>query len=388
MNTSYYRFGHDVFGPFLYGYTKWLREKIKTNGEEKIFFFSRDGYIMQKAYMLFDEVNPLGLEHSYVYFSRNSLRRGLLWNCCNYEETLTYLSNDRFTDISKIASLYGLEQNELKPLLGNLKLGWNEGILQKHLSKNDKVKKVFNRFEKTIQHRSREQYKNTICYLRQIGLHGKCAIVDIGWNGTMQFYLDSLLKMSGIDAELNAYYVGVSSRMSHKGKADGYVFNNLNQAQKKSLLCFLGGVEKLFQSSEGSTDKYIRENDAIKPILKPYEYEEDEQIKGYIKELQKGALDYVKYGISNNISFQKERDAYSKLIHFGKYPSYSDTQMFKFFYVNDGGRQYFIPQKPFYRYRPKEFALALSNSIWKTGFLKAAFRIPFPYYYIYKMISK
>ena len=108
MNKNiYYNFGHDIFGPFLYGFTKWLRAKIRENGDQKVFFFSRDGYIMQHAWNVFENAEPSGVEEKYVYFSRNSLRRGLLWSCKSYEESLQYLSKRRFVDMAEIASYYG-----------------------------------------------------------------------------------------------------------------------------------------------------------------------------------------------------------------------------------------------------------------------------------------
>lgn len=50
---------------------------------------------------------------------------------------------------------------------------------------------------------------------------------------------------------------------------------------------FFGGVEKLFQSLEGSTDYYDEREGKIIPILKPYEYADDNVIINYIKDFQK-----------------------------------------------------------------------------------------------------
>ena len=187
---------------------------------------------------------------------------------------------------------------------------------------------------------------------------------------------------------MNGYYVGTNPIKPHKGKSEGYLYNEGNLLLRKSVLCFLGGYEKLFQSLEGSTDGYTTEGDKVVPLLKPYEYEDDCEIQSYVQDLQTGALDYVRQGVGNHLMFDNKRDAYSKLIRFGKSPSYTETQMFRFFYIADGGRSYFLPQKSILRYSPKEFMLALSNSVWKTGFLKAAFWLPFPYYWIYNLIRK
>ena len=75
-------------------------------------------------------------------------------------------------------------------------------------------------------------------------------------------------------------------------------------------------------------------------------------------------------------------------IKFGMHPSLAQTKLFKFFYTMDGERLYFLPQKSLFHYKPKEFIQDLRNSMWKTGFMKEAFKIPFPYFWIYQLMKK
>ena len=57
-------------------------------------------------------------------------------------------------------------------------------------------------------------------------------------------------------------------------------------------------------------------------------------------------------------------------------------------YNMDGTKVYYLCQKPIYQYNLKEFIHACRNSVWKTGFMKSAFKFPFPYYFIYELIKK
>lgn len=387
-NINYRQFGHDIFGPFLYGFTKWLRERIVSNGDTKIFFFSRDGYIMQKAYQLFEEKEPLNLVQSYVYFSRNSLRRGLLWKCRTYEESIQYLSKERFTEFAEIVSYYGLTREEVEPLMKEIGAEWSEVSPFEHLPKNNKVRKLFETFRETIEQRSKQQFDTTILYLKQIGMRDSCAIVDIGWHGTMQYYLEKLIEFGEIDARINGYYVGHHSYVPIKGKAEGYVYSQENLKFKDQIRCFFGLGEKLFQSLEGSTDHYQQIGGEVRAVLKPYEYEDDEIVRECINYLHSGSLEFVKNGIKAGLVYSNLSEAFMPLMNFGMNPSYQQTQMFKSFYNTDGGKIYYIPQKALFKYHPKEFFRALVNSPWKTGFMKAAFRIPFPYYRIYSFMRK
>mgnify|MGYP001069184290 CR=1 FL=1 len=384
----YYHFGYTVFGPFLYGFTGWLRNCLKSDSIEKIFFFSRDGYMMQKAYSVMDGHTPLDLPYEYVYFSRNSLRRALLWNCENYVDSLKYLSKQRFTAFSEIASYYGLKRDEMSDILVKVGLKWEENILFESLPTNNQVDAVYQHFKDRINEMSRKQYNELVCYLKQIEMIGNCAIVDIGWHGSIQYYLECLLELSGLKTNVIGYYVGVNPVLPLKGKAKGYLFREGDLKYRKPLLCFFGGIEKLFQSLEGSTDSYEKREGKIVPILKLYEYADDNVIIGLIKDLQNGGLDYVYEAVQRCIQVENNKWLYMPLVRFGMYPTLSQTRIFHSFYTTDGEKLYFLPQKSILRYKPKEFLLALSNSMWKTGFMKEAFKIPFPYYWIYKLIRK
>ncbi len=76
--SEYFNFGFQYFGPFLYGFTKWLSGRLSEEGLTNVFFFSRDGYMMQKAFELLEPDFP---KTKYVYFSRKSLRQSLGTRC-------------------------------------------------------------------------------------------------------------------------------------------------------------------------------------------------------------------------------------------------------------------------------------------------------------------
>lgn len=221
-------------------------------------------------------------------------------------------------------------------------------------------------------------------YINQIGMKNRCAIVDIGWKGSMQFYLETFLKLHHVNAELVGYYVGIKPIDGINGRTNGYLFCKDNMKLRKSVLCFFGGYEKLFQSLEGSTHGYIIKNKVL-PVLNEYEYDNDLQMKNNICGLQCGAIDYIRENININTDNKKLAE---KLVFFGKYPSMNGIRLFHSFYNTDGIKEYYVSQKPLYKYTYDEFRHALSNSVWKTGFLKSVFVIPFPYFWIYRLMKK
>lgn len=60
-----------------------------------------------------------------------------------------------------------------------------------------------------IKEKSEQQRKYLMQYLKQINFQGNCAIVDIGWHGSMQYYLEKFCELNDIKVELHGYYVGI-----------------------------------------------------------------------------------------------------------------------------------------------------------------------------------
>lgn len=382
--SEYYDFGFQYFGPFLYGFTRWLSERLKENDLQKVFFFSRDGFMMQKAFELLQPDFP---KTRYVYFSRKSLRQSLLWQCDGFRESLKYLTYENFISVGRLLDYYGFNEAEREAVAKELSLDLTEDLPWATLSENRTAEAIYTSLRARIGEKSREQYDLLDAYLTSIGMEGRVAIVDIGWIGSMQYALETFAKASGRDLEVSGFYVGIRPENPVSGSVDGWLYTKDDLRLRKSLLCFFGGLEKLFQSREGSTDGYRREGDTVVPVTAPYEYEDDETVQGCIRAWQQGAMDWLAVHASD--APKKDLRDYAKpLLKFGKSPPLWGVKLFSFFYNVDGTKQYFVAQKPLWKYRPGELAHDLSNSVWKTGFMKSVLKVPFPYFKIYDLLRK
>ena len=383
--SSYYQFGWKYFGPFLLGFTKWLYSKLQDEKIKKVYFFSRDGYMMQKSYEIFA---PDDIEIEYVYFSRKSIRQALLYKCDDYKESIQYLSIEKYIFLGKILEYYGYSKEEREEIARENKWNLLKEFQYTTLDKNVEIKNIYKRLEKEIKQKSRKQKEYLLKYLNQINFYGDCAIVDIGWHGSMQYYLEKFCSLNELNVNMHGYYVGIMPNVLLSGSVDGYIYNSQNPKLRKSLLCFFGVLEKLFQSTEGSTYGYTEREDRIIPVCNTYEYFDKVDCVRCIREWQKGAINFIKKIKNNNIDISNNIELAMPLIKFGKYPSLKDVELFSFFYNTDGIKEYYVSQKGLLEYKPKELLRALSNSVWKTGFMKSVFKIPFPYFYIYSWIRR
>lgn len=384
--SKYTLFGKKYLGPFLYAYVSWLYENLIADNNHKVFFLARDGYLMEKAFNIFMTQKHMDFESQYVYFSRKSVRQTMLWRCNSYKESLKYLSSSKLISMGGILEYWGFSQAERQALSKQHNISLLEEFYVSDLPNNVKIESLYSKLKELINRKSKEQDVLLQKYVEQIGMLGNCAIVDIGWGGRLQQYIEKYFEYHNIPLNCNGYYLGIQAVVPLKGSTKGFLYDNSNLKLRKATLAFLGGYEKLFQSTEGSTCGYCERDGLIYPIFSTYEYEGQDKISQCIQDWQNAALDYVKESLESNL--KADISMAKPLLHIGQYPSLKDVELFSFFCNNDGNKEYFVSQKSLLHYHPRELFNDLYNSAWKVGFMKSVFKLPLPYYFIYWLMRK
>lgn len=402
MTDSYYKFGYEKFGPFLWGYVKWLHSNFKKENIKKVFFFSRDGYIMKKAYDLLyhDDIKDMYLE-----VSRRSLRVPILWLDPSFENYINMISPSKLITIQSIFDGAGLDINNYKELLTKYNFTKKSTFDRSEILNNKQLKKLYNELFPEIIKKSKSEYKLLQLYLNQQDVSGKFAMVDIGWGGSMERYLTQTLNTLHIPHNIYGYYIGVADYYTKNIKEfplrmKGYLFdfkNDNKPVDKRSS--FVGLFESLFLEQAGSVENYKREgNDKVVSNRYPYEYLDDnkptfELIS--VKKIQKGAIDFIKdvqhdFVLSNVLKFDSD-ELYQGIEQTGMQPNKEDLNLFADFYFYDEGRddKLAAPAGLFtYMEHPKKLKEDFLVSRWKIGFMKKMFKLPLPYQKMYEQMRK
>ena len=228
--NQYYRFGYEKFGMFLWGYSKWLHESVTKSGIKKIYFFSRDGLIMKKAFdLLFQDV-----ETYYLEVSRRSLRVPILWMNYDLEHVLNMISPSKLVPLATLFDGVGLDINNYAELIEEYGFNLKTSFDRKQILKDQKLSAMYARLGADIEKVSKEEYELLVEYIKQNNLSGKFAIVDIGWSGGMQRYLSETLDMLKIDHSIKGYYIGVADYYKRNIEVipdldlNGYLFDFLH----------------------------------------------------------------------------------------------------------------------------------------------------------------
>lgn len=183
--------GTRVLGPLLLNFSLFLARRAELGQYDKLFFASRDGFYLTEAYNIVRNFLPNAPESQYFYASRKVCRYAMVRNP---GDITTIASIDHFPmpvrnfltarfmlDGAEIAAVPGLTADILDHVVVR--------------STDDKpLRHALSLAEDRILTNAQEHRQAYLAYLASIGLgEGRCAIVDVGYRGTVQRSLSELL---------------------------------------------------------------------------------------------------------------------------------------------------------------------------------------------------
>lgn len=394
-NDCYFNFGYESFGLLLYEFNVNMHKELEKKEINDIFFFSRDGYIIKKVY---DEIYPNDkIKSHYIYVSRRSLRVPQIWTNPELSHVLNTFPLAKMLTMDTFIKNLGLEPKKYINTLKKYNLMLETSIEKKEILNNEAVVMFYEEIKSDVIKHSKEECNLLFDYFKQEGFKGKTAVVDIGWHGSLQYFIQVLVEKSKYDLEMDGYYIGLAKEARKEINATGFIKDlNSKTGSCDSWKAFNGLAETLFLAQEGSTEKFTKEGKRIIPVLYPYEYSdkygknEIEAIK--VKSIQDGAIKFVhdfknsplsKINISSSTAFRK-------IMLTGLYPNKKDLKMFSDFRFLEEQIEYLAMPKSiiFYLAHPKLLKKDLFSCRWKIGFLKKLLRIKLPYNKIYSLLRK
>lgn len=373
------RLGYSVFGPFLYGYLKWLHMKLKNGKYDNVFFMSRDGYFMKEAYETF--YGAMAVPSNYLYVSRRLLQVAALWKNPSYESVMNSMYLPKYFSLSWLLDMLGVDTHQVH---------YENSILCKtfdrdHIEKGSELYTIYESITPVLIENSKREYEALIKHLKNINLQGRVAIIDVGWIGNMQKHLSVIAKDISAATTIDGYYVGVmpDSPNVTKQSMKGYIFQNNFNAKIYGRERFMENIfELFFIAPHGSAKKYVLTNEnKVKINLYESEYNGTETWHIF-HEIQKNALNFVCDFKPFDIFIDNSSTLfYDKVINTFTNPSCEVAKYIgniKFWDKN--WYKLASPQNMlYYIMHPYALKKDLINSYWKPGFLKLLMKLPIDY---------
>lgn len=384
----YYKMGYETFGPILYGFVNYINDNFDK--ESKLFFLSRDGYIIQKAFNIINDRT----DTKYFYASRRALIVPTLWKCDTFKEMLDKLYISDYIKIGKLFKKLGLEEKQYESVLLKHNYSIDYEIKREDLYKENFLI-IFNEIKSMIFSNSKKEFDILVRYLNQENFKEKVSVIDIGWNGNMQKALVDISKIIDKDINIEGYYIGVvpESKNIGKIKMKGFLFDNKSNSEIYMCEKIINPVfESIFLAPHGSVKNYKIENEIVVPVLFDYEYKDSIERKSY-ESIQNGALqfiiDFIKSDIKYIIKFNPDLCFYN-MMKLAYKPTNIDIEKFGDFRFFDEEITFIAKPKKiiFYLKNIKAFFYDLYNSGWKIGFLKRITKFNIFYKEIYLLYVK
>lgn len=277
--TDPYTFGYSAFGPLMYEFMLWLHKH--TPEDANLLFLAREGYIFIKIYEIVagDSAKP----HQYLLASRRAVSVAAIRS----EEDIKEIVRRKYD-----GSLHNLLVS---------RLGVSEILLNRVSDRQIHIAEVgsgeADDYEKTIKliepimpdiiGEAAAERKNYLLYLDKNipeNERAKSVLVDVGYTGTIQYYMSKLL-----EKPVDAAYLAVLRKNEKLNETGSKVFSmykkgddDFSDAIEKTQLY----LESVLQAPYG---QLIRFDSEIQPI-----YRNEEMPSEEILALQDGMLSYCR----------------------------------------------------------------------------------------------
>ena len=289
------KFSYIFIAPCILYFCLWLKERICEDNIEEVWFLSREGYYLQNYY---NEICGENQKTLYFYTSRRAASVPCLENKEEIEFTFQTAAYGKFKDI--LWNRYGI--------VANTDI---DDFYIRIPKESDKFKKLMEPYYTEIIANSQTEKKRYLDYINQISgnyMGRNIAVVDLGYSGTVQYYLS---KLTG--KKYSGYYFALVQNPKP------------NKIKSKAVACYEKGKDDIFwtlmecclTAPHGQVEKFKKDDDgSFAPVFCDTMTPGKEKILSTIND---GVLEFFsdcKYLLGNTLSTGLfSRDFMQKPIH-------------------------------------------------------------------------
>ncbi len=277
-DSFFFRYGRDVLGPAFCTFSLGLVERLRAFAPERVVFLARDGYLFHRIIEAWRSEGfaadlPAG---DYAYASRRVVSSAAVADGMSHEQAIVAFYNPKQRGLLSVLKTYGLDPADFTELAA---VHGFESIDERVADWQDVRLKAF-LADEAVQSKVREHGRVARellhDYFAQIGFLGseRAALVDIGWNGTIQKFMQQSFGADGHYPDVRGYYfalvMGMHGDFEGSERLEGLMLD-MRRGNPFERACF--DFEELFEqgarSPEATTVGYAREDGRVRPCLKP-----------------------------------------------------------------------------------------------------------------------
>lgn len=295
----------EVLGVLVVGaYVRWLDERLRRHAIDRVYFCARDGWLIQRAWHAagLGYANPA--KDSYLYIARRPLNLACGYLDSTPRKLSNYLteflaSSDGTLSVGGALRRAGLDTMTTLQADVSREIGPPETPLSWESGRMATFRAILQRYPGEIRAALEPAYRGVAGYLEQEGLFrdGRSAMVDMGWNGTMQRSMRQIGRATKGEFEMAGFYYGLWPAASANRFAAGYMeaaFANEFQSMEEQpgVHGSVELLEELHSAPHGTVTSYRRDGDAWLPQLADSPAEQ-EQYRAITRHFQDGVVEGV-----------------------------------------------------------------------------------------------
>jgi FMN phosphatase YigB (HAD superfamily) len=304
----FHHYGAHVLGPAFSTFLLGLVEKIEAVKPDKLFFLARDGYLFERMYARWRELEPadrIWPEPVYVYASRRVVAAASVAEGLSPEQAVVAFYNPKQQGLLSVLKTFSLPEEDFVDLahahgFSNLNEplhDWRDTRLLAFLADERVQSRI-----RPIGEAARDRLR---CYFEQQGFFDckRVALVDIGWNGTIQKFLNDSFSQRPDYPDVHGWYFAFVAAM-HGDFGLGDRIEGLIQdvrrgdPYERTPMDFEEIFEQGARSCEGTTLGYVERDGQVLPLLKD-DSAPDRQgeiaCNPLIERFQDGVLDHLEH---------------------------------------------------------------------------------------------
>jgi len=292
----WWRFGFSVAGPLLVGFSWWLHQKMREDGIKRAYFMLRDGDVLKRIYDVLMEGNPDAIPSHLLESSRRAYMLPALGPSAPSLTSQLFVSENP-RPVKDFLERLCIRTNDLLPVF--LQAGFSSPDQVVGPNDADRLTRLFShpKVLERISQRSAEERDLLMRYLKQeqvVGVEERVALVDIGWNATIQKSLNHAANTARVKNDVVGYYLGTFAGAQRDAISPmrGYLCElGAPYDRFRPLAEFRQLIEFICTSTRGSLHHFANQGKTAVPVVaKP---DHNERQMDAIRELHEGAVDYA-----------------------------------------------------------------------------------------------
>lgn len=258
----------NVIAPLFIPYVQWIARRAMEKNLQRLYFVSRDGLIFKKIYDILKLDRADWPESRYLYGSRQA------WSCVRAAEFREkdldfFLFEKSKVSFFQVFRRIGFSEDEIAKLA--LPAGFAQRLRRPaERAELEKLKHLLMEpaWVAGIRAHGEKRAAAAVGYLRQEGLFDQSGygLVDLGWGGNLQSYLDRMLRPMSIPVGFY-FHLTQKTDLTETGRALGWLsrlpLHGWDAAAGRAAL------EIFCSANHGMAIGYHRESAVWEPILGP-----------------------------------------------------------------------------------------------------------------------